>query len=126
MSANTARPGAWKQDQGLSSRLVRNLRHAPGENVSDGPYRSFESRTATVSCMVTTSMHSPVTEALLFRHDAGSGLFGSDIEPLFNPQETPLLMFTFCELVCRRTEPYEQKRLVRMISSGTGDTRVTS
>jgi len=44
-----------------------------------------ESRTNTVPRLLAASMHSPLSEKLLFRHDAASGLFGSDIEPLSDP-----------------------------------------
>ena len=60
-----------------------NVRHAPSGNARSGPPLALESRTNTVPRSSATSMHSQlIEEALLFRHDAGSGLFGSDIEPL--------------------------------------------
>lgn len=59
-----------------------NLRHTASENVSTRPFLCLESRTNTVLRPSATSMHSPLSEALLFRHDTRSGLVGSDIEPL--------------------------------------------
>jgi hypothetical protein len=76
-------------------RHVRNSRHVTGENVSNGPCLSLESRTAIVPWKLATSTQSPPTEALLFRHDAVSGLFGSDIEPLSDPWKPRVLRSLF-------------------------------
>jgi hypothetical protein len=76
-------------------------------------------------------MHSPFSEALLFRHDAGSGLFGSDIEPLSDLQEsvTPRArsLRTFTCVNQDVAVPSAGMAVAgRITSAGAGDTGVTS